>query len=276
MASATAILMATYNGERYLRGQLDSLYGQTDKDWDLYVSDDCSKDGTMFILREYAASHSNMHICQNERSKGPMANFMDMLSSVEAEYYLFCDQDDVWLSEKVAKARAALLEAEARYGAHMPIVMCTDLRVVDANLKELHSSMWKMSDIRPHLLVKEVYLAGHNLATGCTMMFNRAAKNASLPYDEQAGQMHDAWVTMSAVHHGGQVIPMTDADILYRQHGNNAIGAVDNSKNYWSYRIRNLRLIWQRNVEQYHFASRFRYGSVVKYIWYKIMYKFNR
>ena len=103
-----AILMTTYNGQTYLREQLDSLFSQTCQDWELYVSDDGSTDQTVAILEEYAHSHPNMHVEVNTKNLGPARNFMRMVEKVDADAYMFCDQDDVWLKDKVAQSLLAL------------------------------------------------------------------------------------------------------------------------------------------------------------------------
>ena len=99
-----AILLATYNGEKYLRAQLDSLYAQSYRDWKLYVNDDGSTDGTLTILQEYAQRYGNIDLQVNEHSLRSLRNFMDLLRRAEADYYIFSDQDDVWMPEKVEKS----------------------------------------------------------------------------------------------------------------------------------------------------------------------------
>ena len=97
--SRIAILMATYNGAVYLRAQLDSLMSQTRRDWTLYVQDDFSTDSTLDIIREYQQRYDNIRLLEHTSQLGPMKNFMSMLEQVEADYYLFCDQDDVCVAD---------------------------------------------------------------------------------------------------------------------------------------------------------------------------------
>jgi rhamnosyltransferase len=98
-----AILLATYNGGQYLMEQLDSLLQQTCQEWTLYIHDDGSTDNTYDILREYSQKHSNIYVLEYESQRGAMGNFLSLLQRVEADYYMFCDQDDVWLKQKVIK-----------------------------------------------------------------------------------------------------------------------------------------------------------------------------
>ena len=90
-----AILLAAYNGEKFLREQLQSLYDQTYTDWTLYIGDDGSTDGTADIVRDFSERYGNIVFHRNSEGKGAMSNFMGLLSEAEADYYMFCDQDDV-------------------------------------------------------------------------------------------------------------------------------------------------------------------------------------
>ena len=104
MKRKLAILLATYNGERYLQEQIDSLYRQTYKDWVLYIHDDGSTDGTCGIISKNAAEHGNIVVMEHQGGHGAKDNFFGMLERVDADYYMFCDQDDVWLEDKVEKS----------------------------------------------------------------------------------------------------------------------------------------------------------------------------
>ena len=95
----TAILMATYNGEQYVAEQIDSLLAQTDSDWTLYIHDDGSKDHTQEIISKYAETHDNIVVMDFPGGNGAKENFFKMMFSVDADYYMLCDQDDVWLPE---------------------------------------------------------------------------------------------------------------------------------------------------------------------------------
>ena len=131
--------MATYNGEKYLREQLQSLYNQTYTDWTLYIGDDGSSDGTASIVREFSQRYGNIVFHQNSEGKGAMRNFMDLLAEAEADYYMFCDQDDVWLPHKVETTLRKMRETEAE-NKERPALACSDLRVVDKNLQTIAPS----------------------------------------------------------------------------------------------------------------------------------------
>lgn len=265
-----AILLATYNGEKYLRAQLDSLYAQSYRDWTLYVNDDGSTDGTLTILQEYAQCYGNIDLQVNENSLRSLRNFMDLLRRAEADYYIFSDQDDVWMPEKVEKSIRRMQEVEHDKPSS-PVVVFSDLRVVDESLQELSPSFWHVSRINPTLLQSFNYLAVHFLATGCTMTINQEAKRISFPFDDTA-LMHDSWIVMQTAYHHGVLSPIYEPLVLYRQHATNVLGAEDMRKNYILHRLTQFKRTWRQNCEVYRRNKNFNWGSVPKYCWYKIMY----
>ena len=263
--------MAVYNGMKFLPELLTSLKQQTFKDWVLYVQDDLSTDGTLVFLDSESSKDKRIQILPNNSKKGAMRNFMSLLSTVDAPYFMFCDQDDVWLPNKIESCFNLLKNKEAELGKDVPIIVHTDLKVVDEKLKEMAPSFWKMSRIDPNLLVSFDEQAGHNLVTGCTMMFNRKAKEVSSHYDEKA-LMHDVWVLLCVLKNAGKVFHIYEPTILYRQHGNNTLGARDISKNYVLRRISKIKSVIKENISTYRMLSAVGYGGVMKYLYYKIRY----
>ena len=224
-----AILMSTYNGEEYLREQVDSLLGQTEKDWQLFVRDDGSRDGTVGILREYASAYpAKVHLLEERKENlGAGVSFMYLLEAVEADYYMFCDQDDVWMSDKVERTLSKMRSLEAGSGADCPVGVFTDLTVVDSNLEVLYPSLWKADGRHPEY-VRDFYRQWTNrhATYGCTQMLNRAAKSAVLPYRQFPGVMgaHDNWAAYILIHDGVYDY-LDEPTILYRQHSRNVAGA---------------------------------------------------
>lgn len=269
-----AILMATYNGEKYLREQLQSLYNQTYTDWTLYIGDDGSSDGTASIVREFSQRYGNIVFHQNSEGKGAMRNFMDLLAEAEADYYMFCDQDDVWLPHKVETTLRKMRETEAE-NKERPALACSDLRVVDKNLHTIAPSFWQMSEMLPELLTTNFnYLGVHFLATGCTMMINAAAKRIAFPYPPCAF-MHDAWLVMKTMKSGGAFGIISEPLMLYRQHESNVLGAGDIDHSSLRYKLSNFKVLQQQNKKMYALARYFGYGSWLKFIFYKVMYKWQ-
>lgn len=270
-APRVAILMATYNGGKYLDEQLRSLLRQSYTAWQLYAADDLSRDDTYAILQRYAAADSRLHVRQNARRAGACANFLTLLGEVDADYYFFCDQDDVWLPEKIEATLSALQAAEGVAGEEVPLIVHTDLRVVDAALQPLAASFWHYSRIAPCLLRRFHHLAGHNLCTGCAMAFNRAARDAAQPFSPEA-LMHDAWVTARTLARGGRVVALAQPTVLYRQHAANVLGARDTSRHYVIQRLARLSAVVRENRAYYHMLRAAGYPSLARYLYEKLRY----
>ena len=210
-----AVLLSTYNGEKYLREQLDSLFKQTISVFVL-VRDDGSTDSTREILEEYKNQRAlNWYGGKNLRSA---KSFWDLLANApEAEYYAFCDQDDVWFEDKIERALNALdkLKGDA------PLLYCSNALVADENLRPL-GNLIESKKIYTDFAHSLVY----SLAPGCTFVFNNVAKNEMLKYDMDANSViiHD-WLAHKIISMLGRVIYDNEPTIFYRQHGNNVIGA---------------------------------------------------
>ena len=228
-----AILLATYNGARYLREQLDSILAQEEQDWHLLVSDDGSRDETPEILLEYQACYpQRITLVDHDRPTGSsMANFMLLTRRAgDYDYVMYCDQDDVWLPQKIGVTLDKMRETEkGRPGT--PCLVHTDLKVANEDLSVKNESFFYSSMLRAdrnqlnHLLIQ-------NIVTGCTMMINHALwELAVLPVTGGEMRMHDGWFALIAAAMGriGFVAAPT---MLYRQHGDNVVGA----KNVRSFR----------------------------------------
>lgn len=229
MSHQIAILLATYNGAKYIREQLDSLFQQSCDDFHLYIRDDGSKDDTLKIVEEYRQKFSDRITVleDSQKHKGAAKSFMTLLQEADSDYYMFCDQDDIWLPTKVEKTLARMKEIEGT----APVLVATDLKVVDEQLSPIKDSFnadLKIDVFRKH---PELICVRH-VVTGCTMMFNRAAKEASLPMSPRA-TMHDEWVALSVHFKGGIISILDETTILYRQHTSNTLGANQASKGFF-------------------------------------------
>lgn len=222
------ILMATYNGEKYISEQLDSIIGQDFNDWKLLIRDDGSKDNTIFIINKYMKKFPDkIELINNEnRNLGVKLNFGELMKHSKNQYCMFSDQDDVWLPNKISITLNKMKELEKVYGSKKPVLVHTDLKVVNKDLELLNKSFCKYSNIDPKrnalnkLLVK-------NTVTGCTMMMNSKLKKVISEIPKEC-VMHDHWISLVASVCG--IIEFIDIPtILYRQHGNNQIGANNNS-----------------------------------------------
>ena len=229
MEKATvAILLATYNGEKYLRPLLDSLFAQTEQDWQLIVSDDGSRDSTRAILREYAERYpQKLRILEHAQPTGSSKdNFLYLTRHAgEYEYVMYCDQDDVWKPDKISHTLQTMRGTEAA-DRGVPCLVHTDLAVVDADLRPLKDSFIASSFLDPKR-DRLCQLVIQNVVTGCTVMINHALwELAMLPADPAKIVMHDMWLALLAAARG-RIGFLPEATILYRQHGNNVVGAKD-------------------------------------------------
>lgn len=269
-----AILMATYNGERYLSEQIRSILTQTCQDWHLYIHDDGSTDKTVDMLKEYVFQYPHQITLLDYPSQGGAClNFMSMLEQVDAPHYMFCDQDDVWLPEKIETEYLKIQEIEKKL-PETPIIVNTDLTVVDENLKCISHSFWELSGINTHFLRKYVDYAANNAVTGCTMLFNKAVKRAiKHPYKEAL--MHDSWITLSVAAAKGTIYYIPQQLVLYRQHGHNTLGVRDVKELTWKYRLRNAILMLKKNQAHYRQMNAISPISLTNYIIAKIRYKFS-
>src|SRR5690554_3666064 len=116
------IVMATYNGEKYLEEQIDSILSSTYKDFKLYIVDDGSRDSTMEILNRYQKQYPDkIHVKRNETNMGVTLNFLNAISRTRSEYIMLYDQDDVWKKDKIAKTLKRVRQMEVQFGKDLPI-----------------------------------------------------------------------------------------------------------------------------------------------------------
>jgi glycosyltransferase involved in cell wall biosynthesis len=217
------ILLATHNGANFLERQLESLLEQTCQEFRITVRDDCSTDGTVAILARYAERFpEKLRYGINRKRLGALGNFAALLADSTASYVLLCDQDDVWLPEKIAQTRQVLRKAESFHGSQTPILVHSDAVLVDANLRVISSSFWRSCKVRPKRARLRNLLA-QNLVTGCTVGCNRALLERALPVPVDEAVMHDYWLALVASSFG-VVVPLQEPTVLYRQHGGNTVG----------------------------------------------------
>lgn len=239
------ILLATYNGEEYLADQLDSILSQTNESWRLIIHDDGSTDNTIGIVKNYQQCFPDkIDFIEDKIITGSAKqNFLHLMSLSEASYVMFCDQDDVWLKDKVQLSLDAMKQAELK-NSNLPIVVHSDLTIVDCQKKIVADSMFKYQGLEKENNSLLDLLAKNNV-TGCTMMINRLACNASLPVSSKA-IMHDWWIASRVMGAGGKIYFIDEPTILYRQHDNNCVGAVKVGLWHYSKKLLNLKA-WFRS-----------------------------
>lgn len=224
------LLLATYNGAKYLNQFLKSLEGQTYADWELLIRDDGSSDRTLEIITAFQRKcpEKVRIIDSREKHLGVIGSFSELMSASTADWVLFCDQDDVWLPTKIVEMLAVIQRRKlSQSDLHL---IHSDLVVVDDNLNVLGESFFKYQKIDP--TQKEVLnLLIQNNVTGCATMVSRGLIEKSLPIPQESC-MHDWWIALVSAAFG-DIHLIEKPLILYRQHGNNDTGA----KKYNSYYI---------------------------------------
>jgi glycosyltransferase involved in cell wall biosynthesis len=215
----TVVLLATYNGVEFLADQLNSLRQQDDPDWVLVVRDDLSTDGTPALLDAFAATclpGQVLRIAEGPVRLGALGNFLTLLKAAPAaRRYAFCDQDDVWLPDKLTRA-ARLMDCETQ---ERPVLYCARQRIVD---DALHQRSLSPPLARPPSLRNAIV---QNIATGCTIVMNEAARLAILATPAPTVTLHDWWSYLVTTAVGGRVLVDPEPVIMYRQHAANVVGA---------------------------------------------------
>ena len=220
------ILMATYNGSFFLREQIDSILEQTDENWHLTISDDGSEDGTRDIIDDYVQRFPEKitHYHSGKRFGNARDHFFHLMNRCGAEWMLFCDQDDTWYPNKVAKMRAAMKSAENQYGAETPLLVFSDQTPTDAQLRPLAPSLMRyQKQYFEHFDYRSILM--QNVVTGGAMGINRAlAELGGQCADTSRVIMHDWWLAAVAARFG-QIVYLDEPLGTYRQHGKNEVGA---------------------------------------------------
>ena len=221
-----SILLVSYNGEKYIAEQIDSLLAQTNQEFKLFIQDDKSTDNTFRIISEYADRYpGKVFLFQNERNTGGAKhNFIKKMIDYKDDYVMLCDQDDVWLPEKIEISLAKIKELETMCGAKTPLLVHSDLRVVNENLETISPSFriamnadYSKTSLRHQII--------QNTLTGCTAIYNRALADL-VTAEPQFMVMHDWWLMLIAAAFG-KIATLDEQTVLYRQHKDNNIGAKD-------------------------------------------------
>tara|TARA_B100000963_G_C22573086_1_gene647048 strand:- start:281 stop:1126 length:846 start_codon:yes stop_codon:yes gene_type:complete len=265
------ILLTTYNGEKFLAEQLDSILHQEYKSWEILIHDDGSVDNTIPILNEYQNNYPKKIrlLIDQKLFSSPSKNFFHLIAnrSKEAQLYCLCDQDDIWNKNKLEK----IVERYISQDNQEPLLIHSDLSLIDAKGKLLEKSHNKLINFQKDHITKEKALY-YNPVPGCAMTLNAALAN-KLTYSRHM-VMHDWWILLSALEENANLIYIKFPLVKYRQHSNNLLGY--KKLNIIVLLIRLLFTIprYIKNVKKAYIQSKqFYHQSVLKYFIRLVIYQ---
>lgn len=210
------VLLATYNGDKYLEEFLESLLKQTYNHFELLVQDDCSLDNTVKILNKYSCVFKEMKICKNNRNLGYYNNFHELLKQADGDIVFLADQDDVWIPEKIQRAIDILLKNDE------VILYYSELDLHNQDMEPLDISLSRCLKFNP-MMNSTKYLLARNVVTGCTTAFKNGKLREKLIPFPFGLKYHDWWIALCASMKGKLYFDRRST-VFYRQHGKNSIG----------------------------------------------------
>lgn len=273
--NTVTILLATYNSSKFLREQLDSLFQQTFREWTLVIRDDGSSDETIAIIKEFQQKFPNILLLEDtDKNMGASKSFMRLLEKTDSSYYFFCDHDDIWLPNKVRDSLDLMKKTEL--GNMMkPVIIHSDLKVVDKNLNIISNSFWKSSGIKPNYLENKNLIQVFNCVTGCTMLFNKTVKELAFPYPATI-PMHDWWLAIVTLRNNGIIRHIDQPTILYRQHGSNEVGARMINFSYFIKKLKTISNTLEGHKSIRNFLQDIKGINFLQFYAYKIFYTIIR
>ena len=245
------IIMAVYNGQEYIREQLESLKDQTYTEWRLVIRDDRSSDKTAEIVKKFSDEVEQEVIFKvNEKPGGSAKNNFALLinDAKESDYVMFCDQDDIWKKDKIEITFNKMKQAEERYGRDFPLLVHGDVEVIDENGNINADSMFEMSHINADSKLPQILIQNH--VTGCTMMCNKKLIAGISEYaSSEYIIMHDYLAALYASVFG-KIEVIKKPLLSYRQHSGNSVGAKNNNNAvYLLKRLANGRKSYKEAME---------------------------
>ncbi|HNU97027.1 MAG TPA: glycosyltransferase family 2 protein [Candidatus Portnoybacteria bacterium] len=252
LKNKTSIILTAYNGEKYIREQIESILAQTSKDWELIICEDHSSDSTLKIAEEYADKYDNISIIKNEKNLGLTENFAKGLICANGEFIAVCDVDDYWLPEKI-ELQLKILKEHKDIG-----LVYHDVYITDENLRiQKKSSLRKI--LRGNIFsLHRVNVNKDNLEslirtnhiTAPTIMFRASLKEKILPIPKNS--LQDMWIGLIAA--AFSKIYFIDKQLIkYRQHGDNMVGIKINGYKYYFKNLfnKNFLSLYRQTLKNY-------------------------
>jgi len=219
-----SVAMCTYNGAAHLEAQLESIAEQSLPPDELVVCDDGSTDETLQLVRKFSeAAPFTVRILTGLGRLGVVRNFERALSHVAGKYVALADQDDEWKPNRLESGMRAMKQAEAASGMHCPILVHSDMHVVDSKGAQIDTSFFDRRGFRKRHPKPLRELVLQNYVTGCSTLVNRALLDLALPFPATIS-IHDLWLALIAAA-AGTVVTLDEQTVRYRSHGKNVIGA---------------------------------------------------
>ncbi len=232
-----AILMATYQGEKYIRKQIESIISQKFTNWELYISDDGSSDNTLKILQEYKKSDKRIiEIVYNNGEHGAFANFFSLIRHLhnrkeKYDFYFYCDQDDIWCPNKIEKQLECMLSYKKKVNSTVPLLCYSDLQLIDGQGNMLGSTLGAHSNIEltnPYnIFFSERYIWGTTMAHD-DQLWNML----QIPDNIPGVLSHDNFIGRYAASYG-KIIFIKEPLVLYRRHGGNVTSGIPHGYTLW-------------------------------------------
>jgi len=267
------ILLATYNGERYLEEQLNSILSQTYQNYRVLIRDDGSNDKTLTIIDAYISKYPGKFelVADGLPHRGATLSFAYLIEKSTSEYIMLCDQDDVWFDDKIEISLSHMVTLKENHPG-LPLLVFSDLVEVDQELKVLNTSFMKSQRLFPEIIDDPIKVLSLNVVAGCTTMFNQLAKSVILPI-VSSKIVHDQWIAANISKYG-HVSFISKPTIMYRQHTSNAVGA---NKIGISYFISKLAMPKKQLGIYRDLLKNLSFGvSPVKFFYYKIYFTIRR
>lgn len=239
------VILATYNGEKFLSQQLESLLNQTYQDFRILIRDDGSTDSTIDIIKEFTKRYPEKitEVVDDKKCGSSVRNFFELLGHTKSDYVMFCDQDDYWLPNKIEVSVNSIQSAENKYGIDTALLAYGNYDVVDEKLQNIPIDRSTLQlDVDNISLSK---LLVQNYVTGCLIIINKNLAGLLGCYDEGI-IMHDWWAALVASAMG-KIVHIPETLMLYRQHTDNVVGA-ENIES-WKYRFSKIKNAQTKNAK---------------------------
>lgn len=255
--------MATYNGEKYIEEQLDSIINQTYENWELLIRDDGSNDKTIEILEKYTEIYPDKIILirDNFNNLGACYNFLRLLELSSAQYIMFSDQDDIWLKNKIKLTFDEMLRTEYIYH-DLPIAIHTDLRVIDSDKNTIYNSYYKSIKLNPKKQTQLGHVLIRSSLTGCTSMINKKLASIIIPYPKGI-LMHDLWICFISNIFGKSIF-IDKQTILYRIHNSNTVGM--NLDTSFNKNILNFIIYFKQRKKEFFIDNKLKHEQITLFL----------